>query len=70
MKNQEIKFQSKTESYSVIIGNNIINQLPNKIKKLCPKTKKIALIIDKNVPLNLKKIIFQNIWPLVMNQKS
>ena len=54
MKNQEIKFKSEN-SYSVIIGENVINILPKKIKILCPKTKKIALIIDKKIPQKFKK---------------
>tara|TARA_A100001015_G_scaffold277325_1_gene336432 strand:+ start:3323 stop:4429 length:1107 start_codon:yes stop_codon:yes gene_type:complete len=53
MKNQEIKF--KNQKYSVIIGQNSLNNLPQKIKILCPKVKNIALIIDKKIPNNLKK---------------
>ena len=54
MKNREIKFKSKNHNYSIIIGRNSINILPKKIKSLCPKSKNIALIIDKNVPLKFK----------------
>ena len=54
MKNQEIKFKSKNHNYSIIIGKNSINILPRKIKSLCPKSKKIALIFDKNVPIKFK----------------
>ena len=54
-----IKFKSKSHSYSILIGENTLNILPKKIKILCPKTKNIALIIDKNIPIkfqnNLKK---------------
>ena len=55
MKNQEIKFKSKSHNYSIIIGKNSINILPKKIKSLCPKLKKVAFIIDKNVPIKFKK---------------
>tara|TARA_X000000950_G_scaffold30645_1_gene33124 strand:+ start:550 stop:1662 length:1113 start_codon:yes stop_codon:yes gene_type:complete len=55
MKNQEIKFKSKNHNYSIIIGKNSINILPKKIKSLCPKSKNIAFIIDKNVPIKFKK---------------
>ena len=51
MKSQEIKFRDKSNNYSVIIGHSIIDQLPKKIKILFPKTKKIVIIIDKNVHL-------------------
>jgi len=54
MKNQEIKFKNKNHNYSIIIGKNSINILPKKIRSLCPKSKNIALIIDKNVPNKFK----------------
>ncbi len=55
MKNQELKFQNKHHKYSIFIGENTINLLPKKIKTLCPKTKKIGVIIDKNLPNKYKK---------------
>ncbi len=54
MKAQEIKFKDLNCSYSVIIGSNIMSELPKRIKILCPKTKKIAIIFDKNVPIKFK----------------
>ncbi len=54
MKNHEIKFQSQNIKYSIMIGNNILGLLKAKIKMLCPKTKKIALVIDKKVPKKFK----------------
>ena len=57
MKNQEIKFKAPNQSYSIVIGNKAINCLPQKIKTICPYAKKIALIIDTNVPNQLKSII-------------
>ncbi len=54
MKNQEIKFKGKNNNYSILIGQNTLKFLSKKIKVLCPKTKKIAIIIDKNVPLKFK----------------
>ena len=42
MKTQEIKFKNLNKKYSILIGNNILKILPNRIKKLCPQTKKIA----------------------------
>ena len=55
MKNQEIKFKNKNYSYSIIIGKNVLNVLPKKLKLYCSKTKKIALIIDNKIPLKFKK---------------
>ena len=55
MKKQEIKYKSENCNYSIIIGNNVLSVLPKKIKLLCPKTKKIALIIDKKIPLKFRR---------------
>ena len=60
MKPTEIKFKNKNNSYSILIGNNILKILPKKIKVLCPDTKKIALIFDSRIPLNLKINIKKN----------
>ena len=57
MRAQEIKFKNLKNNYSILIGNNIINILPKKIKLICPKSKRIALIVDKNVPNKFKKIL-------------
>ncbi len=54
MKNQEIKFKNKNSDYSILIGKNTIRSLPKKLNFLCPKTKNIALIIDKKIPLKFK----------------
>ena len=61
MKTQEIKFKNLNKNYSILIGNNILKILPNKIRSLCPKTKKIALIFDKKIPSKYKKSISKNL---------
>ena len=61
MKNQEIKFKNKINSYSVLIGNNVIGQLPKRIKKICPKVKNIAIIIDLNVPVKFRKSLLKKL---------
>ena len=53
----EVKFRNLSNNYSVIIGNNSLNVIQKKIKKLCPKTKKIALILDSKVPSTYINII-------------
>ena len=53
----EIKVKNIDADYSIILGNNVLNILPKKIKKLCPKTEKIAIILDKNVPKKYKFIL-------------
>ena len=57
MKNHQVKFKNSGHSYSILIGDKTLNFLPEKIKSLCPQTKKIALIIDNNIPNKFKKII-------------
>jgi len=61
MKIQEIKFKDQSSNHSILIGNNISNILPMKIKKLCPEAKKIAIIIDKNVPKIFRSKIFKTL---------
>ena len=61
MKSQEIKFRNKSEKYSIFIGDNTLNLLPKKIKSLCPKTKKIGVIVDNNLPTTFKKKLKQKL---------
>ena len=77
MKNQEIKFQNKSEKYSIFIGENSINLLPNKIKTLCPETRKIGVIVDKKIPSNYKKRLKKKLkgyevtfLPFLANEKN
>ena len=57
MKTQEIKLKGLRQQYSIFIGDNTLALLPQKIKAVCPKTKKIALIIDSKVPNKFKSIV-------------
>ena len=61
MKTQELKFKDKSSSYSILIGKNIINHLPIKIKRFVQKQKKIAIIMDNNVPKKFNKILKLNL---------
>ena len=61
MKNQEIKFKSKNHKYSIFIGKNTLDLLPKKIKILCPKTKNIALVYDRTVPVKFKQNIIKKL---------
>ena len=61
MKTQEIKFKNPNKNYSIVIGNNILKILQSRVKKLCPQTKKIALIFDEKVPKKYKKEICKNL---------
>ncbi len=77
MKNQEIKFQNKSGKYSIFIGENSINLLPNKIKTLCPETKKIGVVVDKNIPSRYKQRLKKKLkgyevsfLPFLANEKN
>ena len=77
MKNQEIKFKNLYHNYSILIGNNNLGILPKRIKSLCPKVKKIALIFDRNIPIKFKKILNNKLknynlifLPFTANEKS
>ncbi len=61
MKYQEIKFKNKSNNYSILIGERSINLLANKIRIILPKTKKIALIVDKKVPKKFKNNLKNNL---------
>ena len=54
MKRTKLKVKNLSSSYSVIIGRNILSQISNQIKILCPGAEKVALIVDKNVPNKFK----------------
>jgi 3-dehydroquinate synthase len=54
MKTTKLKIQNLNTNYSIIIGRNILNQISNQIKILCPGAQKIALVVDKNVPTKFK----------------
>ena len=66
MKTQEIKFKGLNHNYSIFIGNNVLNLLQQKIKNVCPKTKKIALIVDSKIPNKFKKIIITQFLLVIM----
>ena len=61
MKYQEIKFKNFDNKYSILIGDNILKILSKKIKLVCPRAKKIALIFDSHVPSKFKKEISKNL---------
>ena len=56
MKMHELKFRNSYQNYSIIIGSNCLSIIQKKIKRLCPKTKKIVLIFDTKVPKKFEKI--------------
>ena len=54
MKKTKLNAQSLNANYPIIIGRNILSQISNQVKTLCPDAQKIALVVDKNVPNKFK----------------
>ena len=61
MKIDKIDFKSSNKNYSILIGSNIYSILSSKIKSLCPRTRKVALIFDKSLPHSYKTKIVKNL---------
>ena len=50
----KIYVKSKNTRYTIIIGKGSLGILKKQINKLCPRTKKVGLILDKNIPNHFK----------------
>ena len=69
MSQSKIKVKTKTQSYNIIIGNNLIKNLSKILKDNSMNFKKCLLVIDKKVPKkNLKNI--NNTIPLLNDRPS
>ena len=54
MKTTRLKIKNLNSNYTIIIGRNILSQISSEVKMLCPGAQKIALIVDKKVPVKFK----------------
>ena len=54
MKINKIYVKSKNTRYTIIIGKGSLGILKKQLNKLCPRTKKVGLILDKNIPHHFK----------------
>tara|TARA_B100001250_G_scaffold347791_1_gene318215 strand:- start:1085 stop:2191 length:1107 start_codon:yes stop_codon:yes gene_type:complete len=61
MKTHSIHINTKTKKYSIIIGNNIINNISNIFKKQNISFKKCLIVFDKNIPLKYKSTLTKNL---------
>ena len=55
MKIDKINVRNRDTDYPIFIGNGALSLLGKQIKSMCPQTRKIALILDKNIPQKFKK---------------
>ena len=60
MKIDKIIVKTKETTYPIMVGNGAISILKSQVNKLCPNTKKIAILFDKNVP-NIFKTKISNV---------
>ena len=56
-----IKVKTKAKSYPIIIGKNIINQIPNILKSNNMSFEKCLIIIDSKIPKNKIRVIKKKI---------
>ena len=53
MKNSKIIVKTKSKSYPIYFGDEILSHVPTLVKKNIPGAKKILIISDKNLPPSL-----------------
>ncbi len=61
MKVIKLNIKQKNKNYPIIIGSNIISKFSNYLKKYNLNKSKFFLVIDKNVPRNMIKILINSI---------
>ena len=61
MKSSKIIIKTKSKSYPIYFGDNILNLTGKLIKKNLPRVKKICIIADKKLPSNKLKIITKSL---------
>ena len=54
MRKTNLQVKNLNLGYPIIIGKNILKQIPNKISIICPDAKKIAIVVDKKIPKKFK----------------
>jgi len=57
MKVHKISAKTKNTKYPILVGNDVIKLLGKQVRLVSPNTKKVALILDKNIPKKYKKKI-------------
>ena len=58
MRKINIKIDKKNHSYNLLIGTNLLNILPRKLKAISPKGQNVAIVFDKKIPNSLKTKTF------------
>ena len=61
MKNNKLIIRTKSKSYPIYFGNNILNKTGSLIRKNLPDIKKIYIISDKNLPRIFLKTLIKSL---------
>tara|TARA_Y100000590_G_scaffold436294_1_gene556704 strand:+ start:2817 stop:3914 length:1098 start_codon:yes stop_codon:yes gene_type:complete len=61
MRASNIKIETETKKYSLIIGSNILEKLPNILSNQKILFKKCLIVIDKNVPKKFKSLLINKL---------
>ena len=61
MKTNNIRINTKTKKYLIIIGSNIIKRISNILTRQNISFEKCLIIIDKNIPANFRSILTKNL---------
>ena len=55
-----IKINTKSKSYNIFLGSNILGNLRTFLRRENLRLNKSLLIIDKNIPMNFRKLLIKN----------
>ena len=61
MQTRNIKINTKTKKYSIIIGSNIIQNISRILDKQKIYFEKCLIVIDKNIPVKFKKTLIKKL---------
>ena len=77
MKNTKIIVKTKSKTYPIYFGNNILNTTGKLIKKKLPNVKKVCIISDNKLPKALLKKLIKSlkkydlkVYKLSANEKT
>ena len=56
MKNISLKIKTKSKTYPIYFGNNLLGRTGKLIQKHLPEVKKICIVCDNKLPKNLLQI--------------
>ena len=61
MKISKINIKTTTKNYSILIGRNLINKIDKIIIDHKITFEKCLIVVDKNIPIKFKKILYEKL---------